>query len=187
MVGGCYVEVGERRLPIGSLSHRHSALSFSKREGEETPCPPLLILDTMPASPKLHLSHVTDPVQLYIRELPPHPSSITHNPFHRQLYTMNLLPSFQPITRTMASLAFKSTLSVGQRLPGKHWQYKLTQRLPSGWSSNNLFKAEILDDTTGLAPKWYAVSRPSATKLFELTFQLGLPSNQRLHRRKPVS
>ncbi|KAJ8066611.1 hypothetical protein OCU04_005658 [Sclerotinia nivalis] len=72
---------------------------------------------------------------------------------------MRLLPSLSPtiFIRTMASSASTPTLHVGQVLTGKQWQYKLTEHLPGGWAINNIFKAEILGDTSGLAPNWYVV------------------------------
>lgn len=111
-------------------------------------------------------------VTIYSRPPSLPPPSITHDPIHQQPDIMRLLPSFRPaiFIRTMASSAFTPTLSVGLVLAGQRWQYKLTERLPSGWGINTVFKAEILGDTSGFAPKWYAISHPSATKLFELTF-----------------
>ncbi|PGH05719.1 serine/threonine protein kinase [Helicocarpus griseus UAMH5409] len=52
-------------------------------------------------------------------------------------------------------------LHIGQILSGKRCQYKLTDHLPSGWGVNNVFKAEILGETSGRALKWATIKTAS--------------------------
>ncbi|KAK2777690.1 hypothetical protein FQN52_007868 [Onygenales sp. PD_12] len=72
----------------------------------------------------------------------------------------------------MASSASPPTLYIGKILPGKNWQYKLTEHFPSGWGINDLFKAEILRDTSGCAPKWAAIKTASSSMQASLKTEL---------------